>query len=40
MDKLAYTLGVDPLELRLKHDAEKDRSEDQSCLSKAGRACD
>jgi CO/xanthine dehydrogenase Mo-binding subunit len=40
MDKLAYTLGVDPLELRLKHDAEKDRSEDKSCLSKAGRACD
>jgi CO/xanthine dehydrogenase Mo-binding subunit len=39
-DELAYTLGMDPLDLRLKHDAEKDRSEDKPCLSKAGRACD
>ena len=29
MDELAYTLKVDPLELRLKNYAEKDQNEDK-----------
>ena len=39
MDELAYATGVDPIELRLKNYAEKDRNEDKPFSSKELRAC-
>ena len=39
MDELAYATGVDPIELRLKNYAEKDRNEDKPFTSKELRAC-
>jgi xanthine dehydrogenase YagR molybdenum-binding subunit len=39
MDELAYKLGVDPLDLRLKNYAEKDQNEDKPFSSKELRAC-
>jgi len=39
MDELAYELGMDPLELRLRNHAEKDESKDLPWSSKELRAC-
>lgn len=39
MDELAYELGVDPVELRLKNYAEKDENEGKQFTSKELRAC-
>jgi xanthine dehydrogenase YagR molybdenum-binding subunit len=39
MDELAYQLGVDPLELRLKNYTEKDQNEDKPFSSKELREC-
>ena len=39
MDELAYATGVDPIELRLKNYAEKDRNEGKPFSSKELRAC-
>jgi xanthine dehydrogenase YagR molybdenum-binding subunit len=39
MDELAYKLGVDPLDLRLKNYAEKDQNHDKPFSSKELRAC-
>lgn len=39
MDELAYATGVDPIELRLKNYAEKDRNDDKPFSSKELRAC-
>ena len=39
MDELAYKLGVDPLELRLKNYAERDQNEDKPFSSKELREC-
>ncbi|HZF39758.1 MAG TPA: xanthine dehydrogenase family protein molybdopterin-binding subunit, partial [Blastocatellia bacterium] len=39
MDELAYKLGVDPLELRLKNYAEKNQNEDKPYSSKELREC-
>jgi xanthine dehydrogenase YagR molybdenum-binding subunit len=39
MDELAYATGIDPIELRLKNYAEKDRNEDKPFSSKELRAC-
>ncbi|GAA6619497.1 xanthine dehydrogenase family protein molybdopterin-binding subunit [Scytonema sp. NUACC26] len=39
MDELAYKLGIDPLELRLKNYAEKDLNEDKPFSSKELREC-
>lgn len=39
MDELAYKLGIDPLELRLKNYAEKDQVEGKPFSSKELRAC-
>jgi xanthine dehydrogenase YagR molybdenum-binding subunit len=39
MDELAYKLGVDPLDLRLKNYAEKDQNQDNPFSSKELRAC-
>src|SRR5262249_3954218 len=39
MDELAYKLGVDPLELRLKNYAEKDQNRDKPYSSKELRDC-
>ena len=39
MDELAYKLGIDPLELRLKNYAEKDQNQDKPFSSKELREC-
>lgn len=39
MDELAYKLGIDPLELRLKNYAEKDQNENKPFSSKELREC-
>jgi len=39
MDELAYQLGIDPLELRLRNYAERDESKDLPFTSKELRAC-
>jgi xanthine dehydrogenase YagR molybdenum-binding subunit len=39
MDELAYKLGIDPLELRLKNYAEKDQNQDKPYSSKELREC-
>jgi xanthine dehydrogenase YagR molybdenum-binding subunit len=39
MDELAYKLGVDPLDLRLKNYAEKDQNQDKPFSSKELREC-
>ena len=39
MDELAYTLKIDPLELRLKNYAERDQNEDKPFSSKELREC-
>lgn len=39
MDELAYKVGIDPLELRLKNYAERDQNEDKPFSSKELRAC-
>ncbi|WP_375765889.1 xanthine dehydrogenase family protein molybdopterin-binding subunit [Archangium gephyra] len=39
MDELAYAVGMDPLELRLKNYAERDQNEDKPFSSKELRAC-
>jgi xanthine dehydrogenase YagR molybdenum-binding subunit len=39
MDELAVTLGIDPVELRLRNYAERDQSEDKPFSSKELRAC-
>src|SRR5262249_35440681 len=39
MDELAVTLGMDPIELRLRNYTEKDYNEDQPFSSKELRAC-
>ena len=39
MDELAYAVGVDPLELRLKNYSELDQNEDKQFTSKALREC-
>jgi len=35
MDELAATVGIDPVERRLKHDAERDQHDDKPCASQA-----
>jgi len=39
MDELAYAVGIDPLELRLKNYSDKDQSENKPYTSKELRAC-
>jgi len=39
MDELAYTIGIDPLELRLKNYSEKNQNEDKPFSSKELREC-
>ncbi|QRK07648.1 xanthine dehydrogenase family protein molybdopterin-binding subunit [Archangium violaceum] len=39
MDELAYKVGIDPLELRLKNYAERDQNQDKPFSSKELRAC-
>jgi xanthine dehydrogenase YagR molybdenum-binding subunit len=39
MDELAFKVGIDPIELRLKNYAEKDQNEDKPFSSKELRAC-
>jgi xanthine dehydrogenase YagR molybdenum-binding subunit len=39
MDELAYALGMDPIELRLKNDAEKDPEDGKAWSSKSLREC-
>lgn len=39
MDELSYTLGIDPIELRLKNYTERDENENKAYTSKELRAC-
>ena len=39
IDELAYKLGIDPLELRLKNDADRDYNDDRPFSSRALREC-